>query len=287
MMKTVLLSMILLLVLAGCSGSILARPSPTPSFTATPLPSMTPTATVIPTTTNTPLPPEPSPTPAPAFNVCSPLDEVELDKIDDTIIIPFAPPPDLASDDPHQGVDFVKMIPGTQIAQDGETIDAALAGRVMMTVEDRYPYGNAVMVETPLQSIPPAWLEKVGLPGPGQQLYPFSVLTCPTDIPNPDWLDNQERSLYLLYAHLKEPAVVQPGEEVACGQKLGIMGSTGNSLYPHLHLEIRVGPAGASFDGMAHYTNSAKNNEMKNYCIWRVSDYFQLVDPMTILHASP
>jgi murein DD-endopeptidase MepM/ murein hydrolase activator NlpD len=278
--------MIFLLVLAGCNSSLLSHPSPTPDFTATPLPTMTSTATSIPTGTATPLPTEPSPTPAPAFDVCTPLDAVELDKIDDTIIIPFAPPP-LGSDDPHQGVDFVEMIPGTQIAQDGGTIDAVLAGRVMMVVDDRYPFGNAVMVETPLKSLPSAWLEQVGLPGLGQQLYPYSVLTCPTGVPEPDWLDNQERSLYLLYAHLKEPAVVQPGEQVECGQELGIMGSTGNSLYPHLHLEIRVGPAGASFDGMAHYINSAKDNEMANYCTWRVSDYFQLVDPMTILHAIP
>jgi murein DD-endopeptidase MepM/ murein hydrolase activator NlpD len=247
---------------------------------------MTSTATSIPTVTATPLPSEPSPTPAPAFNVCSPLDKIELDKIDDTIIIPFAPPP-LGSDDPHQGVDFVEMIPGTQIAQDGETIDAVLAGHVMMVVEDRYPYGNAVMIETPLNALPSAWLDQVGLPGPGQQLYPYSVLTCPSDVPNPEWLDSQERSLYLLYAHLKQPAAVQPGDQVECGQELGIMGTTGNSLYPHLHLEIRVGPAGASFDGMAHYTNSAKNNEMANYCTWRVSNYFQLVDPMTILNAIP
>jgi murein DD-endopeptidase MepM/ murein hydrolase activator NlpD len=72
------------------------------------------------------------------------------------------------------------------------------------------------------------------------------------------------------------------GEAVTCGQTLNAIGNSGNSLNPHIHLELRVGPADTSFEGMAHYTGSASPQEMHNYCLWRVSETFQLLDPMML-----
>jgi Peptidase family M23/Repeat of unknown function (DUF346) len=41
------------------------------------------------------------------------------------------------------------------------------------------------------------------------------------------------------YLHMAQPAVVAVGQQVAQGQLLGHVGTTGNSSGPHLHLEIR------------------------------------------------
>ena len=73
------------------------------------------------------------------------------------------------------------------------------------------------------------------------------------------------------------------GDPVECGERIGLIGQSGNALTPHLHLEARVGPAGARFDSMAHYSGGISLQEMSNYCDWRVSGLFQLIDPMKIL----
>ncbi|MCP4868131.1 MAG: M23 family metallopeptidase [Proteobacteria bacterium] len=43
------------------------------------------------------------------------------------------------------------------------------------------------------------------------------------------------------YLHLMtDSVVVEPGDEVACGDLLGLMGSSGNSSMPHLHFEVNT-----------------------------------------------
>ncbi|MYS68006.1 peptidoglycan DD-metalloendopeptidase family protein, partial [Streptomyces sp. SID5473] len=57
---------------------------------------------------------------------------------------------------------------------------------------------------------------------------------------------------YSQYAHLSSLSV-SAGQSVDGGQQIGLSGSTGNSSGPHLHLEVRTGPAyGSDIDPVAH-----------------------------------
>jgi murein DD-endopeptidase MepM/ murein hydrolase activator NlpD len=196
----------------------------------------------------------------------------------DLISNPFHPPPP-GSDDPHQGVDFADM-GSDRIAIEGRVVQAVMDGRIAMVTSDRFPYGNAILVETPLEMLPASWLEELNLPSPAPTLTAIPALTCPP-VESLEY-GMQKRSLYLLYAHLEAPPTLKPDKEVTCGQAIGTVGMSGNALNPHLHLEVRVGPSGIRLESMAHYDDSATVQEMASYCTWRVSGLFQLVDPMRL-----
>jgi murein DD-endopeptidase MepM/ murein hydrolase activator NlpD len=191
---------------------------------------------------------------------------------------PFNPPPP-GSDDPHQGVDFSDL-GDSQIALQGRGVQAVLPGQVAAVIADRFPYGSALLVETLLEALPSSWFETLDLPAPAPTLAAVPALTCPP-IDALEY-DPQSRSLYLLYAHLEAPPGFEPGQPVTCGQEIGAVGMSGNALNPHLHLEARIGPAGIRLESLAHYDNSAAEQEMANYCLWRVSGLFQLVDPLLL-----
>jgi murein DD-endopeptidase MepM/ murein hydrolase activator NlpD len=214
------------------------------------------------------------------FDLCSPLAGVPLSEITDTIVNPYNPPR-TGSDDPHQGIDLAELKGNPRIAVSGLEVQSVTSGQVAAIIDGSFPYGYAVMIETPLEDITEEWKLHPSLPTPDSTQPYISPLTCPEEydlIP-----ETEERSLYLLYAHMAEPPSYRIGEDVTCGQILGLIGSSGNALNPHLHIETRIGPAKMQFAGMAHYDTRATAYEMGNYCLWRVSGKFHLVDPIIIL----
>lgn len=274
-----------MLLLTACADQTTAPTLPS-SSTESPIPSKTATITpspVPPTPTLSPTVLIPSFTPGPI--ICSPLEGIMISVLPDLIHNPYAPPR-LGSDDPHQGVDFADIDPIYELALEGRPVHAVLTGEITTVIDDRFPYGYAILVETPLDQVPPKWLASIQIPTPAPTQESHPSLTCPKTENLPIW-DSDQRSLYLMYAHLNEPITLQVGDQVVCGQRLNTIGNSGNSLNPHLHLEARVGPAGADFSSIAHYTGSASSQEMQNYCIWRVSETFQLIDPMLFFSQSP
>jgi murein DD-endopeptidase MepM/ murein hydrolase activator NlpD len=193
------------------------------------------------------------------FQVCSPLEQVQIGDLSKIISAPYQPPP-MGDDTRHQGVDFCYHRWNGTGPIHGVIVQAVISGRVAASLKDTFPYGNLVIIETPIESIPQELTETLKLP-PGL-------------------------SLYVLYAHLDGPAWVKLGQEVTLCQHVGLVGKSGNAAVPHLHLEIRTGTAGTIFTGLSRFTEHATSLEKENYLLWRTSGIFLHFDPMWLFEFS-
>lgn len=255
-----------LAVLAGCSNrqSIsqahdLLEPSPTPGeLFITALALRQPNSlTLYPTLTATSLASsEPYPTPIPESEICSPHVSARRSELSEIVSDGFHPPPP-GQDGRHQGADFsyCRKFGRASIAGDG--VQAILAGKVAALILDRFPYGNAIMIETPSLLVP-AWLK--------------------------DSLRlKRGESLYVLYAHLAEFYPTGIREAISRCQLIGTVGKSGNAGVAHLHLEIRIGEQSQIFPSMAYYVTTATQEERQTYLRWRTSGEFWVIDPMFVL----
>ena len=143
--------------------------------------------------------------------------------------------------------------------------------------------GGMILIETPMEMLPDGILPPGVLPTPipadNIALFdPCAQNPLFEDMPSIQ-MDVQHRSVYSLYSHLKDKPAFQVGDMVTCGQTVGTVGITGNSVAEHLHLEIRIGPSAALFDTFAMYQPDVTAEERYNYCIWSTSGRFQAIDP--------
>lgn len=229
--------------------------SPTTSIMATLIPVHNEPKTIV-KPTITPSPDAPLETALPVMRVCSPLADHPLDELPAIISDPYHPPP-MGKDDRHQGVDFSYYRQVGRATIEGEGVQSILTGRVAAAINDSFPFGNLVIVESAKENLPVDLLQKLNL--------------------------EAGKSLYILYAHLQSPPLVQPGDAVQACQALDAVGKSGNAGVAHLHLETRIGPAGTLFSGMAYYTPQANPQDRENYVLWRKSGVFQHFDPMILL----
>ena len=291
MQKKILVCLILIFLLTGCNPFTISTPTLTPTNTSTPFPSPTfaPISTATATPTSVPL----------VLGVCSPLQGIELSDLwritSNTYRFkyPFSEGP--SEDKNHPAVDLgfyntkvLKNYLGEELTtDDGFPIQALLPGKVVEVLDDRYPYGNMVLIETPLTAISPDLLAKIQIPQPysGEEIKAHSP--CAQD-QTPISLSKNSKSIYTLYAHMQNPSALKAGDEVQCGELIGAIGATGNSAVSieHLHLEIRVGPSDAKFGVISAYISSSTEEERYNYCIWALSEVFQPIDPSSLWSSS-
>ena len=277
MRKGLLLLVIGILILSACQPQKLASTSlpATDTPMETELPGPTETAAL------TPMPTQPPQTPTSTqivMRVCSPLENETFDTLSSIIVNPMVIPV-FGRDDGHHGIDFAYYRRGEQESILGIEVYAVLSGKTVQTLEDSTPYGYAILIETPLSDLSKELQEDLAAryqPIPENVKYQGE---CPSIDP-PEVTG--ELSLYHLYGHLEEKPAFIPGDLVPCGAKLGTVGNTGRSSNPHLHLETRLGPANAEIGDMAFYETTYTEEQRANYCLWRMSGYFQLFDPFLI-----
>jgi murein DD-endopeptidase MepM/ murein hydrolase activator NlpD len=266
----------LMLLICACQPQVLVstvtptHPPPQPTPTPSPTPTQMVTITAL---------PQPSPTPQPVFEICSPLEEETIQSLPLILTNPLKIPPSFGQDTGHHGVDFAYYQRGDRLSIEGIEIYAIMGGKTVLTLEDDIPYGFAVMIETPLSDLPEAVQQVLltsYLPVPEDPNY---RLSCP-EVPVPTLTG--EYAIYHLYAHMQARSELNRDDPISCGDQLGTVGNTGYSSNPHLHLETRLGPSGASFETMAHYENTNTPEQIGNYCLWRMSGYYQLFDPFIL-----
>jgi len=270
------------------------KPTTTPEATNTSMPTSTATMQATNTTTATVAATStflPTMTPTPVvqtplasnglFMVASPLQGIPVSELSSIITQPFVMPP-AGEDSGHHGVDFAFWRHGDLTSIEGLPILSIFPGKVVSAYNKSLPpYGYLVIVETPMANLPQEVIDAIKLPEASTTPEnPSNRLTCPTGFA--DWWNYDSQSLYVLYAHMQDPPSVQLGQSVKIGDVLGLVGNSGSSTNPHLHLEMRIGPSDATFVSMGHYDVNTTDQERHNYCMWRVSGEFQLFDPMVL-----
>ncbi|MRS03891.1 hypothetical protein EG832_11830 [bacterium] len=258
---------------------------PTSTTMALISPTLNPSATSYPTLTPTPLGVATQSTSSLTSLVASPIQGIAASDLATIISQPFVLPP-TGEDSGHHGVDFAYWNFKTAGAIEGTPLLSIFPGKVSSAYSKiRNPYGYMVIVETPLSNLPKEIIDAIKLPEASSTPASASNrLTCPTGFA--DWWDTSQKSLYVLYGHMGEPPTVKLGQTVKMGDMVGVVGNTGASSSPHLHLEIRIGPANATFASMGHYDTTTTDQERHNYCMWRISGQFEMFDPMVLYGAT-
>jgi murein DD-endopeptidase MepM/ murein hydrolase activator NlpD len=212
----------------------------------------------------------------------SPLEDVPIAELSQIVSNPFERPSP-GFDDKHHGVDFAYYSRGNHRQMLGLPVFSIFNGRVAGVVLNSPPYGNSIIIESEINKFPPSIMMSLKQPV-ALTPYPYnSRLTC-KELATADFT-NVVGSIYTLYAHLENAPLLKVGDEVISGVQIGTVGNSGYSGNPHLHLEMRWGNSGQSFQSISYYDASATPEERSEYCAWRISGRFALMDPMTVLNS--
>jgi murein DD-endopeptidase MepM/ murein hydrolase activator NlpD len=263
------------------SGALTEK-TPLPQGTPIIIPTIPPTPTALPVQ-NVTVGSSVNPTGIPSVLISSPLEGFSIADLQTLISQEFkAPPP--GEDSGHHGVDFAFWSLGEKHIL-GTPIQAVFPGKVaMVDSQEKPPYGFAIMIESPLDSISQQYIHAIKIPTQPIGTNLNNKLNCP-DLSMDTW-NSSSKSLYTLYGHMIAASPLIQGDSVQGGQVIGHVGNSGLSSAPHLHLEMRIGPSGTTFTQMGHYDPNTTEEDRHNYCNWRVSGVFQMFDPMDLFKAS-
>ncbi len=261
------------------SGAI-ANKTPLPAGTPFIPPTLQPTAIPVSVAAANPAP---QPTTIVTPGVSSPLQGFTISDLPELISQEFKLPPP-GEDSGHHGVDFAFWNRDNKSIL-GDPIQAVFAGKVSMAdSKEKPPYGYTIMIETPLNTVPPEVIQAIKIPTQPLGTIINNKLNCP-DLSKDQW-NTASKSLYTLYGHLISAPSNKQGDLIQSGQVIGFVGNSGYSSAPHLHLEMRIGPSGTTFSNMGHYDGNTTEEDRHNYCNWRISGVFQMFDPMDIFRSN-
>jgi murein DD-endopeptidase MepM/ murein hydrolase activator NlpD len=195
-----------------------------------------------------------------SIQICSPLATVPIEHLSSIVSDPYNPPP-MGKDDRHQGVDFAYYRQFGRASIAGEGVQSVFEGKIAGVVDNKFPFGNALIVETPYEQLSVEIQEIIGI--------------------------KSTQSLYALYAHMEYLGVNEIGQKIDPCQSIGAVGKSGNAGVEHLHLDMRLGPPNQIISSMSYYVSEATSAERETYRLWRTSGDFIHFDPMELLDIEP
>jgi len=168
-------------------------------------PASTPTPTTHPTQTTSVIPP--TPTKDLINTVCSPLEGLSLEELisDPTVISQVFKTPRPGLDDGHTGIDYAYYRRGDRVGIEGLAIYAVLKGKIISILDNKWPYGNMIIIETPIEEINTQLFNVISPPQTAPTVEPAPHVNCPPGELEFD-MAVSSRSIYVLYAQLKDPA---------------------------------------------------------------------------------
>ncbi len=99
-------------------------------------------------------------------------------------------------------------------------------------------------------------LDDVDANSPGVQPSQVPALAAKLDLANADGnhvILDLGGGVYAMYAHFQKGSLlVKPGDKVKAGQKLALLGNTGNANAPHLHFQLMDGPDVLTASGLPY-----------------------------------
>ena len=239
------------------TGTKTLNPTATSTLNPTSTATLKPTTTLTPTITKTFTPTVtlyPFSLTAYSSQMSTPLLGIGFGELHTIISQPYSVP-DVHSDAGHHGVDLGSYDYHGKLIYDWPIL-SVFSGKVAGVVNNRYPIGNCIILETAYTQLPDEIISETGI--------------------------NSTQSLYTMYCHMIDPPNQQIGDVVNVAQEIGRVGKS-QTVEAHLHLEMVIGPPNQVIPSMAYYNGDATEDEKKVYLWWRTSGTFTSFNPMTII----
>jgi murein DD-endopeptidase MepM/ murein hydrolase activator NlpD len=120
-----------------------------------------------------------------------------------------------------------------------------------------------------------------GLPDQKPGALPQGLL--PHEIDGNSIVARLDDGLYMLYGHLKAGSVtVKEGEKVKRGERLGLVGNSGNTSAPHLHFHVMDGPSPLTSEGVPYVIDAfATEGQLRSTAV--LDEYENTTTPFEIL----
>lgn len=169
-------------------------------------------------------------------------------------------------------IDFIRFVGGTSHSGDGSAN------------EDYYAWGAPILSSSAGVVV----TVRDGLPAEPPGAF-ANDLTDIDDAGGTIVVVKAAEGVFVYYAHLQSGSIpVKPGDRVKVGQRLGLLGNSGNTTGPHLHFQVASGPDVMASESVpfvfTSFTQTARIilDEAGNPSLERTAKRFTNVYPTTL-----